>query len=378
MMEDLLNVTDLHFGVVKGSRVERVLKRSNQPLFRTIWQRVSNASSLDTAHRRRHQHSRSNIVHSLALGVARVREGNFALIVESTDANYISSKRPCDLVSLDQFLSIANFGFALKKGNALTSELDAAFLHLQDDGVLQTLFHTWFLNDGECAGMFTEHMPFETLNATYETPGIIAAADRVHRNEPPGRANATTLSPTPATTTRQTITDAVTVRSATTTTVTATTAATTTKATTTTTTATTTTPFINTTPPMLTTTTSRPIWMDYEDTAEFLGERRHQRTVPPPTGDTRTQRPRGQQHTQRPRNGAIETEAKEEEEEDTYEWFLQTDVPRPDAEDTVYDNGETVGTGEAVKNAVAGSDTVQCWTVILWIAVWCGVAVSGV
>ncbi len=88
-------------------------------------------------------------------GLRRVRSHGFVLLLPSTDASYWTSKIPCDLMALDQFMMITNYMFALPRGNSqLAERISAALLRLQEDGVLQRLFHKWW-NSEECVG-FTD------------------------------------------------------------------------------------------------------------------------------------------------------------------------------------------------------------------------------
>jgi hypothetical protein len=97
LMEDLLNQTTYQLGVIKGSRAEKILKKSKSPIYQAIWQRIIK-SQTDDSNRRRHSRSRSkdnvlsNIIPTLALGVARVRQSNLALIMESTASTNLCSK----------------------------------------------------------------------------------------------------------------------------------------------------------------------------------------------------------------------------------------------------------------------------------------------
>ncbi|ELU15633.1 hypothetical protein CAPTEDRAFT_167463, partial [Capitella teleta] len=139
-MEDLLNHTDLSLGVIKSSRAEKLLRKSKMPLYRKIWRKIRGSGG-----RRRAE----NIVRRMSDAVAKVRNGDYALILESTEAAYQSLQPPCDLMALDQFMSITNYAFALPKDSPLVDGIDRGMLQLQEDGVLQRLFHTWW-NSGEC------------------------------------------------------------------------------------------------------------------------------------------------------------------------------------------------------------------------------------
>ncbi len=91
---------------------------------------------------------------SLKRGLRKVRSQNYILLLPSTDAAYWTSKIPCDLMSLDQFMMVTNYMFALPRGSHLTDRISAALLQLQEEGILQRLFHKWW-NSEECVG-FTD------------------------------------------------------------------------------------------------------------------------------------------------------------------------------------------------------------------------------
>ena len=316
LMEDLLNITQLQFGVIKGTRIERELKRSKDTLFKTIWERITlQQEEHRSEHRTRHSKRRNsgNIVRTLAQGVTKVREGNFALVVESTEAAYISSKRPCDLTAYDQFLSVANFGFALKKGSSLVADLDTALLHLQDDSLLQTIFHKWFYNEGECEGMFTEELPHEHFE---DLPHIVIDKTElkvIPTVSPELKSPTTTILPLTTTKRRER-------RRKTTTTI---------------------------SPPTVTmesTTlpTTKPL--DYShDTKEFLqGPVVHESvmTVSPSTTTSRRSHSKTlQTNTQHPPVDNLEDDNKDNREDHSMEWFFQTELPREE-EDNEYDSIE--------------------------------------
>ena len=91
---------------------------------------------------------------TLKKGFRKVRSEKYILLMPSTDASYWTSKIPCDLMSLDQFMMVTNYMFALPKGTHLTDKISEALLKLQEEGILQRLFHKWW-NSEECVG-FTD------------------------------------------------------------------------------------------------------------------------------------------------------------------------------------------------------------------------------
>ena len=124
---------------------------------------------------------RRNVVRTLEDGIRKVRQERFAFIIPSTYATYLSSQPPCDLMALDQFMFITNYMFAVKKGNELVDRIDEALIKLQQDGVLQMLFHKWW-NSGDCVGA-TDPPPkpvTDIVNVTAYPAGRKSSGDWVH------------------------------------------------------------------------------------------------------------------------------------------------------------------------------------------------------
>ncbi len=143
-LEDLMNQTYYRYGVVAGSHVAKQLRKSKIPRYEELWQSISERRG-------------GSEVRSVNAGLDRARRERFALILESVEALYLTSRPPCGLIALSQFLTVTNYAFAVKKENPLVQELDRALLQLQERGVLQNLFHKWW-SVGEC-----DNEPGDTL-----------------------------------------------------------------------------------------------------------------------------------------------------------------------------------------------------------------------
>ena len=124
----------MSLGVVSGSTTFRQLRASAAGVEAEVWRRIS-------------RNRRKLVVPSLSAGVPRVRKGNFALLLQSTESSYLADQPPCDLRSLDQFVSLIHYMFVVRKGSPLVSELNHALQTLQQEGSLQQLYHTWWSGD---------------------------------------------------------------------------------------------------------------------------------------------------------------------------------------------------------------------------------------
>ena len=159
-LRDVMNDKSVIPGTVAHSRAERLLRRSRQPLQRRLWRRISGRA---TASRSRSGQSRQvggssalSRVESLEAGVRRllnatVDDDDFVLIVESTDAAYVSSRRPgCSLSVAHQSSPVAQFRFVVVNSSSsswqrgLLQRLDSAVAALHQATVIKRLYYKWW------------------------------------------------------------------------------------------------------------------------------------------------------------------------------------------------------------------------------------------
>jgi len=82
---------------------------------------------------------RDQLVSSVEEGLQRVRDGDYALIVEGLTAKYVVNRRPCDLVTVGEQFGTRSYGFALPKSTP-PSQLDAfnrALLEMHEQGDIE-------------------------------------------------------------------------------------------------------------------------------------------------------------------------------------------------------------------------------------------------
>lgn len=177
-VEDLLNQSKVTVGVVAGSHTYRQLRTSKDGVQVEIWRLIS-------------RDRKGSIVGSLQEAIQRVRAGNFALILQSTESAYIASQEPCDVMSLDQFLSITHYMFATRMSSPLVAQFNEALVGLQEDGVLQQLYHRWW-NSDDCTGYVNideEDLEEYMKNATKST---ISSSRKPSKGNTPGALEVTT------------------------------------------------------------------------------------------------------------------------------------------------------------------------------------------
>ncbi|XP_061176808.1 glutamate receptor ionotropic, kainate 2-like isoform X2 [Saccostrea echinata] len=82
-------------------------------------------------------------------GVAKVKAGNYAYLMESTSIEY-EVQQNCDLMQVGGLLDSKGFGVATPMGSPLRDKLSLAILHLQEDGKVQELYNKWWKGSGKC------------------------------------------------------------------------------------------------------------------------------------------------------------------------------------------------------------------------------------
>lgn len=131
LLEDVLaNRNRPRFGVT-DELVAHHLKASNSTLYRQLWGGKAP----------------SEVVLTQEEGLRKVREGDFILLMESTDAAYLSSTEPCDLISSVQATHETRYVFAALENSSLLPELDRALVDLGAVDFFGELFRKWWDRD---------------------------------------------------------------------------------------------------------------------------------------------------------------------------------------------------------------------------------------
>ncbi|KAL3879137.1 hypothetical protein ACJMK2_031448, partial [Sinanodonta woodiana] len=83
-------------------------------------------------------------------GVKRVREGNYAFLIESTTNDYINMRKPCDTMKVGANLDSKGYGIATPIGSDLRDQLTLAVLQLRESGTLENMKKEWWDKRSEC------------------------------------------------------------------------------------------------------------------------------------------------------------------------------------------------------------------------------------
>jgi len=104
------------------------------------------------------------LIDRLPEGLDRVRrQRRFALVVDSPTAEYVTTRRPCDLYATEPFLDAVAYSFAIGRGaEHLRAAIDRQLGRLRRDSVLQQRYLHWWRT--ECAAV--ERWPRRRGNLT--------------------------------------------------------------------------------------------------------------------------------------------------------------------------------------------------------------------
>ena len=130
-----LLASELSYGVVSGSVVERDMSTSMDPLTKALWSRV--ATFWPPA-----------VVDNVQEGVERARRQPYAFIVDSPIAAYIAGQQPCELYATDPFLDQMTYAFAVRRGaRRLRAALDRELRRARSTGEMQAMYLRWWRDE---------------------------------------------------------------------------------------------------------------------------------------------------------------------------------------------------------------------------------------
>ena len=136
-----LLASELSYGVVSGSAVQRGMSTSRDNLTRALWSRIATFRP-------------PALVDSVQEGVERARREPYAFIVDSPIAAYFAGRRPCELYISEPFLHRMTYAFAVRRG-ALRAAFDRELRRARATGELQAMYLRWWRD--ECAAATAAH-----------------------------------------------------------------------------------------------------------------------------------------------------------------------------------------------------------------------------
>lgn len=93
-----------------------------------------------------------HLAYSIEDGLARARNGKYALITDTMLASYYVNQKPCELTMLQQPLGQRSYGMAVRKNldPALLEALRVAILEMTENGEIDAMEQKWWDDMGEC------------------------------------------------------------------------------------------------------------------------------------------------------------------------------------------------------------------------------------
>ncbi|XP_075752246.1 glutamate receptor ionotropic, kainate 2 isoform X3 [Rhipicephalus microplus] len=125
-VEDLAKQSEIRYGCVRSGSTQAFFQESKHETYERMWQAM-----------------RYDLAQSNTKGVARVRSGGYAFLMESTSIEYVV-QRECQLTQIGGLLDSKGYGIALPPGSPYRSFFSSAILRLQENGTLQMLKERWW------------------------------------------------------------------------------------------------------------------------------------------------------------------------------------------------------------------------------------------
>ena len=140
-LADLINQSEIQYGTLDTGIFVRLFQMSNNTLLSQVWRNIDRFS----------RQGYDVLMPTNEQGIEKTRRERYAYILPSTIADYVVNRAPCDLTTVDRFLSTRGYGFALKRReDPLLAELNIALDSLDAERFLDRLYHKWWRLKGDC------------------------------------------------------------------------------------------------------------------------------------------------------------------------------------------------------------------------------------
>ncbi|XP_037899583.1 glutamate receptor ionotropic, kainate 2-like [Glossina fuscipes] len=134
--EDLSSQTEISYGTLESGSTMTFFRDSLIETYRKMWRNMEN--------KKKH----STFTSTYEEGIKRVKESNYAFLMESTMLDYVV-QRDCNLTQIGGLLDTKGYGIATPKGSPWRDKISLAILELQEKGDIQMLYDKWWKNVGE-------------------------------------------------------------------------------------------------------------------------------------------------------------------------------------------------------------------------------------
>ncbi len=137
-VRELVKQSEIKYGTLDAGLIPYSFRNSNESLYKIMYRKM--------------QRFKPSVMTSTnEEGISRVRREKYAFVIPSTIGDYISRRKPCDLLTVDSFLMDRSFGLAVRKKSPILDELNRGIAQLHDSGFLDRLYFKWWIAKGECS-----------------------------------------------------------------------------------------------------------------------------------------------------------------------------------------------------------------------------------
>ncbi|KAL4230944.1 Glutamate receptor 2 [Mactra antiquata] len=135
--EDLAKQTEIQYGILDSGSTKAFFQQSKFPVHERMWAYMQSASP-------------SVFVGDNKEGIKKVRNENYAFLIESTTNEYINMRKPCNTMKVGPNLDSKGYGIATPIGSDLRDGLTLAVLKLREGGDLEEMRKNWWERKSEC------------------------------------------------------------------------------------------------------------------------------------------------------------------------------------------------------------------------------------
>ncbi|XP_030379400.1 glutamate receptor ionotropic, kainate 2 [Scaptodrosophila lebanonensis] len=133
--EDLSSQTEISYGTLESGSTMTFFRDSMIETYKKMWRSMDNKKP-------------SAFTSTYEDGIERVKQGNYAFLMESTMLDY-TVQRNCNLTQIGGLLDTKGYGIATPKGSPWRDKISLAILELQEKGDIQMLYDKWWKNTDE-------------------------------------------------------------------------------------------------------------------------------------------------------------------------------------------------------------------------------------
>ena len=131
--QDLLR-SHMPYGVIQNSITQSQFQSTWNATYRQMWAKMATTWP-------------STFVQSTQEGVERARRERYCFILDSPAAEYLAGRKPCDLYTIEPFLDLKHYTFAVRKGSRLKKLLNSQLQIMQSNQKLQTIYLDWWRSE---------------------------------------------------------------------------------------------------------------------------------------------------------------------------------------------------------------------------------------